>query len=47
MFVIYLIIDAAILALAVWNFVTEKDWKAQAAIAMVTVPLLLRLLLVK
>ena len=47
MFYIYLLIAAGVLALVVWNFLTEKDWKKQASIAMVIIPLLLRVLLIK
>jgi len=43
----YLTISAAILALAVWNLWTEKDWRKQAAAAMVAIPLLLRVFLIK
>jgi hypothetical protein len=47
MFYIYLLIAAAVLVMAVWNFVTEKDWRKQASIAMVIIPLLLRVFLIK
>ena len=45
--IVYLTIAAAILALAVWNLWTEKDWRKQATAAMVAIPLLLRVLLIK
>ena len=47
MFYIYLIITAAVLAMIVWCFVTEKDWRKQLCAAMVIIPLLLRVLLIK
>ena len=47
MFYIYLLIAAAMLALSIWNFITETDWRKQAGIAMVIVPLLLRVFLIK
>jgi hypothetical protein len=47
MFYIYLLITAVILALIIWNFVTEKDWRKQAGAAMVIIPLLLRVFLIK
>jgi len=43
----YLTISAVILALTVWNLWTEKDWRKQAAAAMVAIPLLLRVFLIK
>jgi hypothetical protein len=33
--------------LSVWNLITERDWRKQAAAAMVIVPLLLRVFLIK
>jgi len=45
--IVYLTITAAILALAVWNLWTERDWRKQATAAMVAIPLLLRVLLIK
>jgi hypothetical protein len=45
--IVYLIISAAILVLTVWNLWTEKDWRRQAAAAMVAIPLLLRVFLIK
>jgi hypothetical protein len=47
MTLIYLAIAAAVLALTVWNLWTEKDWRMQCAAAMVALPLLLRVLLIK
>ncbi|MDX9899781.1 MAG: hypothetical protein RBT62_12745 [Spirochaetia bacterium] len=47
MTILYLIIAAGILALTVWNLWTEKDWKKQASAAMVAIPLLLRVFLIK
>jgi len=47
MLIVYLIMTAIVLGLTVWNFVTEKDWRKQAAIAMVIIPLLMRVLLIK
>ena len=47
MTLLYLAIAAAVLALTVWNLWTEKDWRKQAAAAMVAVPLLLRVLMLK
>ncbi|MBN2874516.1 MAG: hypothetical protein JXM71_05430 [Spirochaetales bacterium] len=44
---VYLTISAVILALALWNLWTEKDWRKQATAAMVAVPLLLRVFLIK
>ncbi len=43
----YLTISAATLALAGSNLWTEKDWRKQAPAAMVAIPLLLRVFLVK
>lgn len=47
MLYVYLAIAAAVLALTAWNLWTEKDWRKQATAAMVAVPLLLRVLLIK
>ena len=47
MFIVYLIMTAIVLGFTIWNFILEKDWKKQAAIAMVIVPLLMRVLLIK
>ena len=47
MFSIYLGITAAVLGMSAWCFVTEKDWRNQIMIAMVILPLLLRVFLVK
>jgi hypothetical protein len=47
LFYLYLTIVAAVLVLIVWNFLTEEDWRKKAADAMVIVPLLLRLFLIK
>jgi hypothetical protein len=47
MFIVYLIITAAVLGMTIWCFVTEKDWRKQICAAMVIIPLLLRVLLVK
>ncbi|GAB1457350.1 hypothetical protein MASR2M48_26580 [Spirochaetota bacterium] len=47
MTILYLIIAAGILALTVWNLWTEKDWKKQVSAAMVAIPLLLRVFLIK
>ena len=47
MFYVYLAITAGVLALVTWNFITEKDWRKQAGAAMVIIPLLLRLFLIK
>ncbi|MBU0928878.1 MAG: hypothetical protein KKA67_14105 [Spirochaetes bacterium] len=44
---VYLAICAAVLLLTVWNLWTEKDWRKQCAAAMVAIPLLLRVLLIK
>lgn len=44
---IYLAILAAVLALVIWALVTSKKPTFQATAAMVIVPLLLRLLLIK
>ena len=45
--IVYLAIGASVLVLTVWNLWTEKDWRKQATAAMVAVPLLLRVLLIK
>lgn len=45
--IIYLTIAAGVLVLTAWNLWTEKDWRKQATAAMVAVPLLLRVLLIK
>ena len=47
MFYIYLAILAGVLALIIWNFVTEKDWRKKVSAAMVIIPFLLRLFLIK
>lgn len=47
MFYLYLAIVAAVLALIIWNFITEKDWRRKVGDAMVIVPLLMRLFLIK
>ena len=47
MFYIYLTIVAAVIALIIWNFITEKDWQRKVMAAMVLVPLLLRVFLIK
>ena len=47
MFYVYLIITAAVLALVVWNFITEEDWRKKVAAAMVIIPLVLRVFLIK
>jgi len=47
MFYIYLAITALSLALTIWVFITEKDWRKQASAAMVIIPLLLRVFLIK
>ena len=47
MTIVYLAIAAVILALTMWNLWTEKDWRKQASAAMVAIPLLLRVFLVK
>jgi len=44
---LYLAIAACMLALTVWNLWTEKDWRKQASAAMVAIPLLLRVLMIK
>ncbi len=44
---IYLAIAALVLGLTVWNLWTEKDPRKQICAAMVAVPLLLRILLIK
>jgi hypothetical protein len=44
---IYLAILASVLALTVWSLVTSKKPSFQATAAMVIVPLLLRLFLIK
>jgi len=47
MFYVYLVITAAVLVLAIWNFVTEKDWRNKVSDAMVIIPLLMRVFLIK
>ena len=47
MFYLYLAIIAAVIILIIWNFITEKDWQKKVMAAMVVIPLLLRLFLVK
>ena len=47
MFYIYLLIAALSLVLIIWNFLTEKDWRKQISAAMLIVPLLLRVFLIK
>lgn len=47
MTIIYLGILAAVLALVLWALVTSKKPSFQATAAMVIVPLILRLLLIK
>jgi|LSQX01.3.fsa_nt_gb hypothetical protein len=45
--IVYLVILACVLALVVWNLFTEKKFTNQITAAMVTIPLILRLLLIK
>ena len=45
--VIYLVIVAMILGFIVWNMFTEKDLMWQIDAALVMIPLLLRLFLIK
>ena len=47
MFYIYLTLIAAVVVMIIWNFVTEKDWQKKVMAAMVIIPLLLRLFLIK
>ena len=47
MFYVYLTIIAGFLALIIWNFITEKDWIKKIGIAMVIIPFLLRLFMIK
>jgi hypothetical protein len=47
MFIVYLIITAVVLVLTIKNIIAEKDWKVQAGDAMVLIPLLLRIFLIK
>ena len=47
LFYIYMIILAGFFALIVWNFITEEKWLNKVGIAMVIIPFLLRLLLIK
>jgi hypothetical protein len=47
MFYIYLVILAAVLALTVWVLFDTKKFSLQMTAAMVIVPLLLRLLMIK
>lgn len=47
MLYVYLAIAAAVLALTVWNLWTERDWRKQVTAAMVALPLILRVLLIK
>lgn len=47
MFYIYLVIAAVVLAMVIWCFVTEKDWRKKISAAMVIIPLLLRVFLIK
>ena len=47
MFYIYLALIAAVVVMIIWNFVTEKNWQKKVMAAMVIVPLLLRLFLIK
>lgn len=44
---VYIAIAAAVLTLTIWNLWTEKDWRKQASAALVVIPLLLRVFLVK
>jgi len=47
MFYVYLIIAAGVLALIIWNFITEEKWVNKLSTAMVIIPFLLRLFLIK
>lgn len=47
MTVLYLVILGAVLALVIWNLFTEKRLLNQINAAMIIVPLLLRLLMIK
>lgn len=44
---VYIAIAAAVLTLTIWNLWTEKDLRKQASAALVVIPLLLRVFLVK
>ena len=44
---VYIALAATVLSLTVWNLWTEKDWRKQASAALVIIPLLLRVFLVK
>ncbi len=47
MTIVYLVILACVLALVVWNMITEEKLVNQLTAMMVIVPLILRLLLIK
>jgi len=47
LFYIYLTIVAAVLVLIIWNFLNEEDWRKKVGDAMVIIPLLMRLFLIK
>ena len=47
MFYVYLVLLAGFLALVIWNFITEQGWAKKVCIAMVIIPFLLRLFMIK
>lgn len=47
MTIVYLVILALVLALVIWNLLTEKKLVNQLTALMVIVPLVLRLLMIK
>jgi len=44
---IYVLIAVLLLGLVVWQMFVDKRWREQAALAMLVVPLLLRILHIK
>ncbi len=47
MTIVYLVILACVLALVIWNMVTEEKLTNQLTAMMVIIPLILRLLMIK
>ena len=47
LFYVYLSILAGFLALIIWNFISEEKWLKKIEIAMVIIPFILRLFLIK
>jgi hypothetical protein len=47
LFWVYICIAAYLTVIVVWEFFTERNWKKQVAYAMILIPFVLRVLLIK